>query len=116
MEHASHTAAPWSVYDQDDFQKQILICTLRSAANYDSPVAEKICWTEKNPFFRGTDGYAERKARDLANARLIAAAPDLLAALKLANDEIHHPGAARHEGIDLDAIISAALAKAEGGR
>ena len=35
-------------------------------------------------------------------------AADLLEALKLAYAEIHNPGAARSEGKDIDAIVSAA--------
>jgi hypothetical protein len=45
-------------------------------------------------------------------ASLILAAPDLYAALLHARDEIHHPGAARSIGLDIDEIVNAALAKA----
>lgn len=37
----------------------------------------------------------------------------LVAALSLAEDEIHHPGAARARGIDIAAMISAILAEAK---
>jgi hypothetical protein len=37
----------------------------------------------------------------------------MLEALKLALDEIHHPGAARADGKDATALIEAAIAKAE---
>jgi hypothetical protein len=48
------------------------------------------------------------------NAHLIAAAPAMLAVLKLAWDEIHHPGSAAADGIDIGKVISIAIAKAEG--
>jgi hypothetical protein len=50
-----------------------------------------------------------------ADCRLMTAAPELLAALRLARDEVHHPGAARNSGIDIEAVMSAAIAKATGG-
>jgi hypothetical protein len=49
-----------------------------------------------------------------ANARLIAAAPDMLKALWLAHDELHHPGAARSDGLNVFEVIEEAIAKAEG--
>lgn len=47
-----------------------------------------------------------------ANARLAAAAPDLLYALRLASSEIHNPGSARACGIDIVEVIEAALSRA----
>lgn len=77
-------------------------------------------WTaETEVLIRGSDGprigfincdpgsRTDREAR--ANLRLIAAAPDLLAALKLAHTIIGHPDD------DGSKIIAAAIAKAEGG-
>jgi hypothetical protein len=40
-------------------------------------------------------------------------ASDLLEALRLAQTEIHNPGAARRAGKDIDAIVSAAINSAE---
>jgi hypothetical protein len=62
------------------------------------------------------DRQGRRGVNDVvkANARLIAAAPELLEALKLALDEIHYPGALRHMGIDLEKAINRVIAKAEG--
>ena len=35
---------------------------------------------------------------------------DILSVLRLALDEIHHPGAARHSGIDINDVLHAAIA------
>jgi hypothetical protein len=37
----------------------------------------------------------------------------LVAALSLAEDEIHHPGAARHRNVDIAALIAAVLREAK---
>jgi len=53
-----------------------------------------------------------------ANARLIASAPDLLEALKVALNELHHPGAFNHsnphDAPEVTEYLEAAIAKAEG--
>ncbi len=51
----------------------------------------------------------ERRAAMVAEARLIAAAPDLLAALKAAYEELR-----THIGGDVTVQVSEAIAKAEG--
>jgi hypothetical protein len=51
---------------------------------------------------------ADQRETALANARLIAAAPELLEALKLAQSIIGHPEDAHSK------LIAAAIAKAEG--
>jgi len=48
-------------------------------------------------------------ARDEPSVQVV-----LVAALEAAHDEIHHPGAARHRGEDVVAMIQAALALAKG--
>lgn len=52
----------------------------------------------------------------LADRRVRDAAQQLLAALQLAQIEIRSPGAARAQGKDIDAIVSAAIAQATGAR
>ncbi len=47
-----------------------------------------------------------------ANARLIAAAPDLLAALREAERELHNPSYGGSIGLDVAEMVRAALAKA----
>lgn len=51
---------------------------------------------------------------DEANHRLIAAAPELLEAVRDALEEFHHPGSARYSrGKDITEVLEAAIAKAE---
>ena len=49
-----------------------------------------------------------------AMQRRIDVIPDLLAALKEAEREIHNPGAGNASGVDVAEMVRAALAKAEG--
>ena len=58
------------------------------------------------------NGTTVRVLRTLANARLIAAAPDLLAACKAVRDLVEFNDVPREE---IWKIIDAAVAKAEGG-
>lgn len=76
----------------------------------------------KNRFFCGVQGDVECSTRELdANARLIAAAPDLLAALKACRDRLHYlavneVGEHPHSLINGLRVSTAdeAIAKAEG--
>jgi len=97
-----HTPGPWKL-DTEDFevfeQEGGMICTVRHPQ--DSPCIDV-----------GDDGYAEAAEACEANAHLIAAAPDLLVALK---DMVrtYHP---RQCG-DLNCVCTTAaqaIAKAEG--
>ncbi len=47
-----------------------------------------------------------------ADGRLIAAAPDLLAALRRAEFEIHNPGTNANDGVDIAELIRAAITRA----
>jgi hypothetical protein len=60
------------------------------------------------PVGRVEDGEAGERIVRAVNAHHA-----MLEALKLALDEIHHPGAARADGKDATALIEAAIAKAE---
>jgi hypothetical protein len=102
---ARHTPGPWSLphFAEPDVNCECgyvltdnlmgAVCTVHASGKGND-------WTRHgdNPKF----------AEAVANARLIAAAPDLLAALKLAQTIIGHPD---DEG---SKIIAAAIAKAEG--
>ena len=72
---------------------------------FDGPPHNIIVWSssENRICFMTSDGPAE------ANARLIAAAPDLLVAAKAKRDAIY-----RHEHAKADELLLLALAKAEG--
>jgi hypothetical protein len=86
MEKQTHTPGPWFVDEQG-------APTIRKA---DGSV---ICGVPSN----------------YDDARLIAAAPELLAALKMAGDTLRKPGVVSYEDrIAALALIDAAIAKAEG--
>jgi len=109
FDQAQFTPGPWSAYAQS-FPHEVLICTLGPCSNYDSPVVERIAWTAKNIWVAGTDKHESQRARDLANARLIAAAPEMLELLKKAADFIQP----FNRGEDLLNEIDAIIAKATG--
>jgi hypothetical protein len=57
-----------------------------------------------------------RQSRDkylIAATKAEALNAEMLGALKLALDEIHHPGALRHMGLDLEGAINRVISKAE---
>lgn len=109
-----HTPGPWSAYEQS-FPHEILICTLGPCSSYDSPVKEQIAWTAKNSWDTRSEKFAEQKQRDRANARLIAASPELLVELRKAESFISgFEDDELQEGIAvLLAGIRTAIAKAE---
>jgi hypothetical protein len=89
---AKHTAGPWSVgtrYPDDIFSGEKMVCSVYNRYRED-------CKTPKSD-----------NCEEAANARLIAAAPDLLEAVErlLANDGISNRDFAR-----------AAIARAKGGK
>ncbi len=96
---SKHTPGPWIHGRNDAFYRN----------------GNRLIWTSKGPGF-GTIAEASDYDRDrsAANARLIAAAPDLLAALKKAAKElgINDPNDHAFES-DLAGEIRAAIAKAE---
>lgn len=104
---SAHTPGPWSVADE-----QILSDTLNEYGNFNVCVFKR---------------YGDLTAQDKANMRLIAAAPDLLAALKrvslragLANDIQHSgetvPAEVWSELYQVTNEARAAIAKAEGNQ
>jgi hypothetical protein len=89
------TDAPWNVYNCSD--GSINVC-----GNKDYPDGVcKILWSG-------------RRARDIANARLIAAAPELLEALQVAVKVLEKPFATIGQYQEFYRLSRAAIAKAEG--
>lgn len=93
----AHTLGPWRVMDR---LKVVTDDTVIAVVTY-------------LPCVGGDNDMAAQRAADqeMANARLIAAAPDLLAALKDARREVIALGTPWQEKV---AKIDAAIAKAEG--
>ena len=105
----AHTPGPWIVDGESKNDHQAFIIE-QDRGEERGP---KICWTAT----RGYDTEQDRpaiSAEDEANAHLIAAAPDLLVALKQCIPLIEaHANAALGEGLTLQ-VARAAIAKAEG--
>ena len=109
-ETVSHTPGPWTVHD--DFLQLIAI---HCGFDIDAKQAVQVCLMDYST------ANIDPKANE-ANARLIAAAPDLLAALKKYADFVRESG--RAEKFDREAFVNnmlhatdlarAAIAKAEG--
>jgi len=110
MPHTPHTPGPWEIVEGGNFVKV-------GAKGFQH-------WIEKHHYLGGplsvadvqrnaTDDYKENHALAMANAKLIAAAPDLADALeKIANLEIYKNGSAADYAYKIDAIARAALKKA----
>mgnify|MGYP000967665485 CR=1 FL=1 len=79
---AKHTPGPWEVLQQD-FQGTLIGQRNFGAAAYDSICAKQVAWLPRSTYSPG-DSHDAFMAETNANARLIAAAPELLAALEKA--------------------------------
>lgn len=99
-----HTPGPWSVGDEsgNDGEAEAIVTTDRTIT---------ICWTADTWDEDEDEGVITDE--DRANARLIAAAPDLLAAARLANQELIDLGVGSSGSPALVALW-AAINKAEG--
>lgn len=100
-----HTPGPWSFFD-GEFTTEI-----RAPDN--SKIADAHSYSRRN------DSGRPDKHRRLANGRLMAAAPELLEALKMARECIiycrgAHKDAQSGEGFPVEMFIDSALAKATG--
>lgn len=98
-----HTPGPWAVDINTNHAHEAE--TVRGADNV------RIAATYKIHDQRDDKKAAYFEAR--ANARLIAAAPELLRALEFAKNELHyHPATRNSEALE---VVRAAIAKATGG-
>jgi hypothetical protein len=109
MNEAKHTPGPWQVDAEqcpDDFgapQRDGTRAHMRQYVRHSGPLGGRICCCFSNCLVTTDDELH-------ANARLIAAAPDLLAALKVARGYVDdHQG--RHSEAALQAV-DAAIARA----
>lgn len=96
----THTKGPWKVLENARGNGRICVTTANGA-----PVQAVICEID-------VKSVAIDDATRLANARLIAAAPDLLAALKAISDYVAVMHG--HRGGDISEYATAAIRKAEG--
>ena len=97
MDGPKHTPGPWTIEDDSIEASGAPICVLYDASDFP-------CWD-------GPAGQLEAECE--ANARLIAAAPELLAACELAAEVLEQPesGGQAHA----HAALTVAIAKAKGG-
>lgn len=104
---SKHTPGPW-FWDSDHTWRKF---NIRADRKDDRGLMEHICTTNNLP----QNILAKRDPEQAgANARLIAAAPDLLEALKGAESLIAHKVPETNESIGVLAMILKAIAKAEG--
>ncbi len=87
-----HTPGPWQLDDETEIHKEGFIIA-------------SVTWPEDSPCLDEDDDLEALTEEATANAHLIAAAPELLAALKLI--------AAVPQGSEVERIVRAAIAKAE---
>ena len=97
-----HTPGPWEVVDSPRIGPEIM-----AAAEQNKPLHERI----RICHMRWTDGLNEQvEARLLANAHLIAAAPEMLVACQMAREELVFGG----DWETARTKIEAAIARARG--
>ena len=112
-----HTPGPWKENHWDNHQQITITALAFRGPNVLALVRPPLTWNEQEQTY---DCTAEDVSEAGANARLMAAAPDLLAALKLAygcvgsNDMVYSEGT-HGDRIYVSDAIKAAIAKAEGG-
>lgn len=95
----SHTPGPWTIHEYGDYDAPTLVIHKDSAT--------RVC-------FMATPGSHGDPARIEANAHLICAAPDMLAALKHARPFVSNSPYADRSIKELGAMLDAAIAKATG--
>lgn len=101
---AKHTRGPWEIKPEEFDRNYDRIRGGRLGCRYK---IANVCLPE----FQNPDSQEIEESR--ANARLIAAAPDLLEALKITRDRLIFLGLSKHS--EAVKTCDAAIAKAEGG-
>ena len=97
----SHTPGPWVVWGSSSNDGEAEVVSKKDGS-------KTICWTADT--YNEVDGEGEVTSEDLSNARLIAAAPELLSALRYMVENAESEG---WSGLMLSDAV-AAIAKAEG--
>jgi hypothetical protein len=101
---SGHSKGRWEVHEGTSGWLEII-------ADHGDHIYENIA----NLSPRNTCGVLEKKANHIANAYLMAAAPDLLRALELIRDRIHDTRDANCDYVNFaEVIANEAIAKAEG--
>jgi len=101
----SHTPGPWVVWGLSSNDGEAEVVSKQDGS-------KTICWTADT--YNEVDGEGEVTSEDLSNARLIAAAPDLLAALW---ELVHYDEGSSEQGSYGEEVLMRckdAIAKAEG--
>lgn len=116
MNNTLHTGGPWAIHtcnENGPFLDSFFLST--TAQTWDGNECERIICR----FPTGTGQFSDVGRQNLANARLISAAPDLLSALErllqISQDELDQ--SATHDGlVNCEALSNArvAIAKAKG--
>lgn len=104
-----HTPGPWSIHTESE----------HPCPRIDGPNGRGVASaTQRDP--HPTLGMGITTQEAMANSRLIASAPDLLAALQLVagevTDYVRPTSADSHLPTDIVAVVHAAIAKATGGQ
>jgi hypothetical protein len=107
MNATEHTPAPWRVaeYYGDDDDSWFFCHTVYG------PAGEFVCHTSMTAVWGGTNEHAA------ANARLIAAAPELLELAESFLHDLEHPGSplTKQGRSELTALARSVIAKVKGG-
>lgn len=99
---SKHTPGPW------EYEKEHRDCFSHTSGHYTAPVEFTTIFMDDGNELDGENRAEVHGPNQEANARLIAAAPDMLEALKLAKDIIGHPDD------PFTVLIESTIAKAEG--
>ena len=112
----AHTAGPWSYSHNDFWHKDesnlgqfFVAVPVPNPAAYDSGFGQQIAWIARSPFLGNTESHKAFNAEAEANARLIAAAPGLLAEIQWLRANIREATTSA-----IESRLDAAIARATG--